>query len=168
MSVYLEWSNRIKTQSTSQWLTHSQLAVYKQLASGWRSHTYVGLIGPKGSGKSFIARLLEKEAGFVYARSLEDIDSGARKVVLDDRSYSRADQSISASLELTRVVFVGRKKPRDEIPCAHLELDDTDVEEFQHALFQHRIIVSFRTSPTTRDLEQILIDEASARVGIGT
>ena len=167
MSVYLEWSNKIKTQSTSQWLTHSQLAAYKQLASSWRSHTYVGLVGPKGSGKSFIARLLEREAGFVYARSLEDVVAGARKVVLDDRTYSRTDQSIAASLELTRVVFVGRKRPRDEIPCANLELDDTDVEEFQHALFQNRIIVSFRTRPSTRDLEQILLDEASAKVGTG-
>ena len=164
MSLYVSWTNRIKTLATPEWLTTGQRQAYEALLTKWRSHKVVCLIGPQGSGKSFIARLLHTEHEFAYVTDIREHLGTTSRVVVDGAPFSRHVLSVCQQLGLERVVVVQRSKPVDHVPCAVIELKEADVLEFRSVLFKRGVLQWFSSEAPTTDLERLLRDEAARRV----
>ncbi len=82
MSLYVEWVNQIKAKATSAWLTKGQRTAFESIVTKWQSHPFVCLYGPPGCGKSFIARLLSSEQGYLDAGA-----AGAKVNLLEVQSF---------------------------------------------------------------------------------
>lgn len=166
MSLYVEWVNQIKARATPEWLTAGQREAYENLLQRWPAEQIVCLVGPPGSGKSFIARLLVRERGYVYVTSLQELqelEPGPRQVVVDGSEYNRLIRPAAMQLGLKRVVVAQRRLPKDPIPGVEIQLTERDVNQFQHNLTYHGILSSFLTHAKGTDLGQILRAEAVER-----
>ena len=166
MSLYVEWINQIKTLATYEWLTDGQKVAYDSIVERWPTQRFVCLCGPSGSGKSFIARLLVKQKGYVYVNDLREVPPGTEYVVADNAEYSRMMRPLASALSLRKVVVAMRTPPRDPMPRATILLTDRDVGQFQRNLVKHSILQSFQTVAEGTDLGQILRAEAVHRSGI--
>ncbi len=162
MSLYVDWLNQIKLRCDHDWLTDAQKVVYDNLLGKWKASTFICLLGPAGSGKSFIGRLLVRTGDYTYVSSLRDATPGGQ-VVVDGEAYSRLMRPAAHMLGLTRVVVAMRQPPADAMPTAEIVLTYRDVDQFQHNLTKHGIIPSFRTPVSGTDLAAILRAEAIER-----
>ncbi len=163
MSLYTEWINSIKAKATSEWLTKAQERCVQDLLSKWQASPFVCLCGPPGSGKSFVARLMAKEHGYVYATDLREVEPGPHQVILDGMEYDRLLRPVAVDLGLQRVITVMRRPPRDSMPVTEIHLTKVDVRQFLSNLTKHHILTSFKTEPEGTDLAQILRAEAIHR-----
>jgi ABC-type cobalamin/Fe3+-siderophores transport system ATPase subunit len=164
VSLYVEWVNQIKAKATSAWLTKGQRTAFESIVTKWQSHPFVCLYGPPGCGKSFIARLLSSEQGYLYVNDLNNAEQDVEQVVLDGGEYSRMMRPVVSMLGIRRVVVVMRQMPRDTMPKAHVVLDEYDTKQFQHNLYEHRILQSFLANVSGTNFERILQAEAVERI----
>lgn len=163
MSLYTEWTNRIKTEASYAWLTDGQRQAFVDVLDGWDAAPFVCLCGAPGSGKSFIARLLAQQEGYVYAQDLDEAPEGSRNVVLDGPDYTRGLRQIAAHRHLNRVVITSRQRPEDPMPCATIALTERDVRQFLSNLTRNSILGAARASVEGTDLGRILRNEAVER-----
>lgn len=163
MSLYVEWVNQIKLRADYDWLTKSQRKAFDNIVGRWPAEVFVCLCGPPGCGKSFIARLLVKTQGYLYANYLKDVADGPHQVVIDGEEYNRLMRPLAQLLQLKRVVILMRRPPQDPMPKVKITLDEHDVKQFQHNLIEHGVLQSFKNEPETTDLGQILREEAIKR-----
>ena len=91
MSLYVQWINLIKEKADYGWLSDHQRAIYDRILSQWHVAPFVNVYGATGCGKSFIARLLAKEHGYVYINDLDDLTIHADQVILDGSHYFTHD-----------------------------------------------------------------------------
>lgn len=163
MSLYTEWLNAIKAQATEAWLTKAQRRAYDTILRQFGSHPFVALVGPRGCGKSFIARLLAREHGYVLVADLSDAPAGSPHVVLDGDPYTRELRELRARLGLGRVAVLQRQSPSDPMPVIELVLELADVHVVQANLTRAGIIRAFTREATTTDLFALLLQEALAQ-----
>lgn len=164
MSQYIKWLNDIKTFATSEWLTDNQRPAFERIVKKWKSQPFVCLHGAAGCGKSFVARLLHKEHGYVYVADLNDAPANSDQVVLDGQAYDRNLRTIAQLKQLRRVVIVSRTLPKDDMPQANISLTQDDVNAFYGVLHRNNIINTFYEELNTTNLEQILKNEALKRM----
>ncbi len=162
MSLYTEWLNAIKAQAREAWLTPTQRRAYETILHRFGSHPFVALVGARGCGKSFIARLLAREHGYALVSDLAEAPANGPQVVLDGEPYTRELREVRARLGLGRVVLQ-RQRPSDPMPVIELVLDITDVHVVQVNLTRAGIIRAFTREPTTTDLFALLLQEALAQ-----
>lgn len=165
MSLYVEWLNLIKEKATSAWLTDGQRAAYEQVISRWQGTNFVNLVGPPGSGKTFLARILAKEHAYFYTHDLQSVPECTANIILDDASYTRLLRATAQVRRLGRVILVSRLPVSDPMPQAVIALGDADVRQFQHNLFKHCRIQFVHTIPSGTDLSALLRAELVARGG---
>jgi ABC-type phosphate transport system ATPase subunit len=163
MSLYTEWLNAIKAQACEAWLTPTQRRAYETILHRFGSHPFVALVGARGCGKSFIARLLAREHGYALVNDLAEAPANSPQVVLDGEPYTRELREVRARLGLGRVVVLQRQRPSDPMPVIELVLDITDVHVVQVNLTRAGIIRAFTREPTTTDLFALLLQEALAQ-----
>lgn len=165
MSVYIQWINLIKEKSTEQWLTEGQRKVYDKIVSEWLGAPFVNLCGAPGCGKSFVARLLAKDKGYVYTHDLQTAQHGAKNVVIDNAEYTRLMRPIAQFLNLGRVIVVTRRPVSDPMPRAEVKLGEKDVRQFLHNLYTHCGVSFNLTKPRGTDLARIIRAEVIAKGG---
>ncbi len=163
MSLYTHWLNLIKERAEESWLTPHQSQVYVRILEGLSSHPFVNVCGPRGAGKSFIARLLAKERGYGLAFDLEQAPDGAENVVLDDSAYRRPMRPLSRAKGLGRVILMTEQPIREAMPRVVLQLDESDVRQFLRNLSMCCGIDLIVTQPSGTDLGEILRHEAIER-----
>lgn len=163
MSLYVAWVNLIKEKADESWLTDSQRLVYDSILERWLAQPFVNLHGLRGSGKSFIARMLAKRGGYTYVQDLALAPPHASTVVLDDAEYSRALRPQARDLGLGRVVLITESAIRESMPKVELVLTAHDVHQFCAALSEHCGIALTHTLPEGLDLGEILRRETIAR-----
>ena len=163
MSLYVQWVNKIKAEATSAWLTDAQRSAYDQIVNRWQSTPFVCLFGASGCGKSFIARTLVREKGYVYSDELRCVQQGSQQVVIDGEEYTRLMRSFALLLGLGRVVVLMSRPPSDRIPTVCLSLGERDIRQFQHNLTSYAVLDHFLVTPDGADLGRILRAEAIAR-----
>jgi len=165
MSLYVQWMNLIKEKATSAWLTESQRAVYEQIINQWATARFINLCGPPGCGKSFLARILASEQGYVYTHDLQTAPQGTANVIVDDAKYSRLMRATAQILGLGRVILVTETPVKDPMPRAEIRLTEKDVRQFLHNLYTHCGIQFTASDPGGTDLFQIVRAEVIARGG---
>lgn len=163
MSLFVQWTNRIKADATVEWLTISQRTAYLHLLNFGLGEPFVSLFGPAGSGKSFIARLLERDQGYTRVSRLDQAPHGTAVVVVDGEDYTRLMRPVAMMQQFKRVIVIGRRPPSDPMPMVRLELNERDVRKFQNNLIRSRIMESFLANHQGVDLGKILRDEAVVR-----
>jgi ABC-type cobalamin/Fe3+-siderophores transport system ATPase subunit len=164
MSLYVQWINLIKENADYTWLSDRQRDIYDRLLTQWRVSPFVSIHGPSGSGKSFIARLLAKEHGYLYLTDLDDGVKGAEQVIIDDAHYTRMMRPRARELEIARVVLFSPRPAADPMPGAELRLDAHDIQQIMHTLYE-RCGFEFSVEPQGTDVGEILRAEAIARGG---
>lgn len=165
MSLYVQWMNLIKEKATSAWLTDGQRAAYDPIVSQWATSPFINLCGPPGYGKSFVARLLVKEHGYVYTHDLQSTPPNMENVVVDDAEYTRLMRATAQVLGIGRVIVVTQTPVKDPMPRATIQLTERDVRQFLHNLYAHCGIEFVASSPTGTNLAQMLRAEVIARGG---
>ena len=163
MSLYVEWLNKIKTISTSDWLTDGQRKAYDQILSKWSSQPFICLCGFSGCGKTFTAHLLSRENNYLYAHELSSVENGSINVLVDGEKYTRLMRDAAKLKNIKRVIIVSRKPPQDRMPKAEIILAERDIRQFQHNLTKHDVIGSFLKDAESKDLNQIIRAECIAR-----
>jgi len=165
MSIYTSWVNKIKTMSTSEWLTTSQKEAFSEILELSENNTFLCLHGQRAVGKTFIAQILVKEQSYSLVSRLEGSEKQelGSYVIVDGEPYHRLMQAEAMVLGLRRVVVVMRRPPREAMPKIEVALTQKDVREFQHNLARYHIIRAFMTERDGRDLKMILRDEAVVR-----
>ena len=165
MSLYVDWLNQIKLKADYGWLTKNQRKAFDDIIGRWPIEIFICLYGQPGCGKSFIARLLVKEHGYAYVNELKNLEPGPQSVVVDGEDYNRLMRPIAHILHLKRVVILMRRPPKDPMPKIEIVLDEHDVKQFQHNLIKYGVLQSFKTEMGTKDLGEILRNEAIIRGG---
>jgi len=165
MSLYVQWMNLIKEKATPAWLTDGQRAAYDPIVSQWATSPFINLCGPPGCGKSFVARLLAKEHGYVYTHDLQSTPPKTENVVVDDAEYTRLMRATAQVLGIGRVIVVTQTPVRDPMPRAVIQLTERDVRQFLHNLYAHCGIEFVASSPAGTNLAQMLRAEVIARGG---
>lgn len=165
MSLYVEWVNLIKERATASWLTDNQRTAYEQILKQWPAVPFVNLLGPPGCGKSFVARILVKEHGYIYTHDLQAAPEHAANVIVDDAEYTRLMRPTAQMLGLGRVIVITCTPVRDPMPRAEIRLADKDVRQALHNLYTHCGIQFLATTPTGTDLSQIIRTEVIAKGG---
>jgi energy-coupling factor transporter ATP-binding protein EcfA2 len=163
MSLYVMWVNLIKEKADERWLTDSQREVYEAILEHWQSQPFVNLCGPRGAGKTFLARLLAKHHGYAYVHELAQAPPNAPQVVLDDAEYDRALRPLARDLGLGRVLLITETPVRETMPKVELVLDTHDVYQFCANLSERCGIPLVHTLPEGLDLGEILRREVIAR-----
>jgi MoxR-like ATPase len=163
MSLYVDWLNQIKLKADGSWLTESQQQALSDLLKRWPAERIVCLCGHAGSGKSFLARILAQEHGFLYVSKLSETPESTERVVVDGEAYVRLMRATAQMLGVRKVVVVSRNPPQERIPAVELSLNERDVREFQRNLSQNHILQAFRTEVQGTDLGFILRNEAIER-----
>lgn len=162
MSLYVEWLNKIKEQSTVEWLTHSQRRVYDSIINDYLGLPFVNLYGSQGVGKSFLARILSKEHGYFYTQNLETIEPNLKHVIVDNVTYSRLLRPIIQIKNIERIIFITTKPIYDPMPFLELSLDDKDLRQFLHNLYEYCNIEIVATQPDGTDFSKVIRDELIA------
>lgn len=165
MSLYVQWLNLIKEKATSDWLTENQRAAYDKILKQWPAMHFVNLYGPPGCGKSFLARILAKEHGYVYTPDLQAAPEGAAHVIVDDAEYTRLMRPTAQLLGLGRVILITRTPVRDPMPRAEIQLTERDVRQALHNLYTQCGIQFVATCPEGTDLAQIIRAEVISKGG---
>jgi len=164
MSLYVQWINLIKEEADHTWLSDHQRAIYDRILNQWHVAPFVNIHGPPGCGKSFIARLLAKEHGYVYTTDLDDLTTHAEQVIVDGAHYTRMMRPKARELDITRVLLFSPRPAGDPMPSAELRLDVHDIQQIMHTLYE-RCGFEFNVEPHGADVGEILRAEAVARGG---
>jgi hypothetical protein len=165
MSLYVQWINLIKEKAALEWLTERQRKAYDKIISQWQGVPFVNLCGPPGCGKSFIARLLEKEDNYLYTQNLSDAPEDTQNVLLDNATYTRLMRATAQFLKLGRVILITDHPVVDPMPRAEILLGEKDVRQFLHNLYVYCDISLVCTKPKGTDLSQIIRAEVIAKGG---
>lgn len=163
MSLYVRWTNLIKEKSDKGWLTDSQREIYNELIEKWRTHLFINLYGPPGRGKTFIARLLAKEKGYLYTQDLHQVPENTKQVVLDNVEYSRFMRAVVRARNIDQVIIISNRPIKEAMPRTKLELDQKDIRQFQACLSDYCGITFTETIPKGRNLAEIIHREVIER-----
>lgn len=162
MSQYIEWLNRIKESASSEWLTHNQVEIYTQVIKQFSDSPFINITGPRGSGKTFIARILAKENGFHYTQDLSQIATEYKKVIVDHITYTRMIRALKISKEIEQLILVTSKAVDDPMPVLKLSIDQEDLFKFKRNIYRC-LSLEFLSENPISDFETILINEAKIR-----
>ncbi len=165
MSLYVQWLNLIKERATAEWLTVSQKVAYDRILTRWQGASFVNVHGPPGCGKSFLARILANEHGYIYTHDLSCVPESSDNVIVDNADYTRLMRPMKKKLGLGRVILVTSTAVRDPMPRAEIKLTEKDVKQALHNLYKYCGVSFTKTDPHGPDLARIIRAEVVARGG---
>ena len=137
-----EVENQIKALSDATWFFPSQAAVYQELLPFLGGlHRIVNLYGTQGTGKTFLAHILCKEALVEYVPSPDLIQSASRPLIIDnapfERTAARGMRNQMRRYNLHQVILITRNRVEDDVPAIALGLIEEDMRCFRANLFRY-------------------------------
>lgn len=134
---------RIRDRLSPEWLTPSQAEVWEALHRfDGPPHRVVGVYGPEGSGKTFLAWLLERERYSTYGIWRDVPTPTLPRLTLDnapsDRLSAREIRPLVDQLGLRQVLLFSRVRIDEPfMPVFELRVKPDDLEHFRANLFRH-------------------------------
>lgn len=148
MSRLLHLHNRLKAEARPELLTNSQHAVVATIGKYWQMPERVNLVGPRGTGKTFIGWTLTRVEGAVFFASPQIVKGvdvrGDCPLIIDNVSVEeRSLRSLIAELQLLNVrkaLLISADENRLGLPIVRLEYptqDDIDVVYHNLSLLEY-------------------------------
>ena len=140
-------NQRIRARLSPDWLTPSQRAVWEQLhLFNGPPHQVVNVYGVRGSGKSFLGWLLEREQYATYSLWSEQPQPVLPRLTLDnappDRASSRATRPLVTELNITQIILLSRQRVDEQaMPAFQLQITLEDMEYFRANLYRYLNII---------------------------
>lgn len=133
---------RILDRCDVSWLTPSEKAVWDAMHQfDGPPHRVVNLFGGEGTGKTFIARLMERTGYASYLKWPEQHHPQFQRIVLDgflpDRDLARDVRPWVDRYAIRQIILVTRLPiPEPHMPGFGLEVTATDMQRFRATIWQ--------------------------------
>ena len=138
---------RIRDRLSTDWLTPSQRAVWERIQQfDGAPHHVINVYGARGSGKSFLGWLLQREGHATYSKWAERPKPTLPRLILDnaatDRASSRAIRPLITELSIKQIILLSRQKVDEpDMPAFPLQVTAEDMEHFRANLFRYLSII---------------------------
>lgn len=143
MSTYEILTARIRDRLSVEWLTPSQRMVWERLRQfDGPPCRVINIYGAEGSGKSFLAWMMEREQYASYSVWGRDYHPVYSRLVLDDavteREATRAVRPLVDQLKLKQIILVTRSRVDEKaMPAFELRINNEDLEHVRANLYRH-------------------------------
>jgi hypothetical protein len=143
MSSYEILTARIRDRLSSEWLTPSQKMVWERLRQfDGPPYRVINIYGAEGSGKSFLAWVMEREQYASYSIWGRDYHPSFSRLVLDDavteREATRELRPLVDRLKLKQIILVTRSSVDERaMPAFELRINNEDLEHMRANLYRH-------------------------------
>lgn len=143
MSTYEILTARIRDRLSVEWLTPSQRMVWERLSQfDGPPYRVINIYGTEGSGKSFLAWMMEREQYASYSIWGRDYHPVYSRLVLDDavteREATRAVRPLVDQLKLKQIILVTRSRVDEKaMPAFELRINNEDLEHVRANLYRH-------------------------------
>lgn len=153
---------RIRDRLSPEWLTPSQQQVWKQLHRfDGPPHRVVNVYGPRGSGKSFLGWLMQREGHATYSNWAHEHHPIHPRLVIDntptDRARTRSVRPLVDTLNIRQIILLSRQRVDEpDMPAFGLTVTENDLDHFRANLFRHFNIVIPPAQQTYRSFRHAL------------
>lgn len=143
MSSYDILTARIRDRLSVEWLTPSQRMVWERLRQfDGPPHRVINIYGAEGSGKSFLAWVMEREQYASYSIWGREYHPTYSRLVLDDavteREATREVRPLVDHLKLKQIILVTRSRVDERaMPAFELRINNEDLEHVRANLYRH-------------------------------
>jgi hypothetical protein len=134
---------RIRDRLSPEWLTPSEQIVWEQLHrfSG-PPHRIVSVYGPRGSGKSFLGWLMQREQYGTYGIWPDEPKPVHPRLVLDNaptaQASTRALRPLIEKLGIQQIILLSRERVNEPaMPAFELKVTKDDLEHFSANLYRY-------------------------------
>ena len=160
---------RIRDRLSVDWLTPSQRHVWEQLHRfHGPPHRVVNVYGPRGSGKSFLGWLIQREGYATYSKWSDEHHPVHPRLTLDnapaDREASRSVRPLTDTLAIRQIILLSRERVDEpDLPAFGLAVTEDDLDHFRANLYRHLGIIIPEVKPCYRDYREALETYVSRR-----
>lgn len=136
-------NQRIQDRLSSDWLTPSQKVVWKQLHDfDGPPHRIINIYGMRGSGKSFLGWLMQRERYATYGLWSTQPTPTHPRLVLDnaptDRASTREIRPLTEQLNVSQIILLSRQRVDEQaMPAFPLQVTKDDMECFRANLYRY-------------------------------
>lgn len=140
-------NQRIRDRLSAEWLTPSQRAVWEQVHQfEGAPHQVINVYGGRGSGKSFLGWLLQREGHASYGFWSALPSPTLPRLTLDnaatDRASSRAIRPLITQLGIKQIILLSRQQVDEPaMPAFSLQVTAEDMDYFRANLWRHLNII---------------------------
>jgi hypothetical protein len=141
------FQERIRDRLAQEWLTPSQRTVWEGVHRfDGPPHRIINIYGPRGSGKSFLGWLMQRERYATYGSWIERPDPIHPRLVLDnahtDRASTRNLRPLVDELGILQIILLSRQRVDERaMPAFELQVTSDDLEQFRATLFRQLGII---------------------------
>jgi len=143
MSNLSNFNARLKDRLSLSWLTPSESVVWNQIQQfDAPPHRVINIYGAEGTGKTFLAWVMEREKYACYSIWGESMMPTLPRLVIDDapsdKPSSREFRPMVEKLGIKQIILLTRARVDErDMPAFELKVDDQDLEAFGANLFRH-------------------------------
>lgn len=143
MSTYEILTARIRDRLSAEWLTPSQKIVWERIRQfDGPPHRVINIYGAEGSGKSFLAWVMEREQYASYSIWGRDYHPTYSRLILDDavteREATREVRPLVDRLNLKQIILVTRSRVDEQaMPAFELRINNEDLEYLRANLYRY-------------------------------
>ena len=134
---------RIRDRLSVSWLTPSEAVIWNQIQNfDGPPYRVINIYGAEGTGKTFLAWVMEREKYASYTVWGENIIPTLPRMMVDDapsgKSPTREFRPLVDKLGIKQVILFTRTRVDERaMPVFELKVDDLDMEHFRANLFRH-------------------------------
>lgn len=143
MSTYEILTERIRDRLSAEWMTLSQRIVWEKVKQfDGPPHRVINIYGSEGSGKSFLAWVLECEHYASYHIWGMEYHPTYSRLVLDDavteREATREVRPLIDRLNLKQIILITRSRVDEQaMPAFELRVNSEDIEHVRANLYRY-------------------------------
>jgi hypothetical protein len=143
MSNLSTFNARLRDRLSLPWLTPSEVAVWDQIQQfDAPPHRVINVYGAEGTGKTFLAWVMEREKYAGYSVWGEKVIPTLPRLVVDDapsdKTSSREFRPMIDRMGIKQIILLTRTRVNERaLPAFELKVSDQDLEYFGANLFRY-------------------------------
>ena len=142
MSSLSTFTARLRDRLSLSWLTPSEVAIWDQIQQfDAPPHRIINVYGAEGTGKTFLAWVMEREKYASYSVWGEKLTPTLPRLIVDDapsdKTSSREFRPMVERLGIKQIILLTRARVDERaMPAFELKVDHQDLEAFWSKSFQ--------------------------------